>query len=108
MTTETVELHTGVRKTLSVGPYVLPYYSVGVGLVHARRELSFFGGSGDSSPCAYAECGILYLVYNSFVVGVNAHFTFGTVISLDDLETDADSYHIGIMAGWRVGGQSDE
>lgn len=100
----TSELYGGVRKSFGEpGATVRPYVGGGLSFINAELEVSVPGDSesaDDSSIAAYAHGGLAFDVSESFFLGVDLRLLFGSDLSIEGFDTDADYTQFAFVLGF--------
>jgi hypothetical protein len=99
LTGSTGELYGGVRKTFG-SDVVRPYVGAGLSYIDAKIEASGFGDEDDSSIAGYIHGGVDFDITESFFLGVDLRFLFGSDLNIAGFDTDADYTQLALRLGW--------
>lgn len=94
----TGELYAGMRKTFGRDT-VRPYIGAGVSLIGVDLDAGAIDDD-DSSATAYAHVGVTIDVTSVVFVGIDARALFGSDVTLDGVDTDADYGQIAFVIGF--------
>ena len=99
VTGSTRELYAGVHKTFG-SDVVRPYVGAGLSYINAKIDVDGFGDDDDSSFAAYLHGGVDFDVTESFYLGLDARFLFGSDLTVAGFDTDADYGQLALVLGF--------
>jgi opacity protein-like surface antigen len=93
------ELYAGVRKTFGED-VVRPYVGAGLSYVSAKVDIEGFGDDDDQSGAIYLHGGVDFDITESFFLGLDLRFLFGSDIELLGESGDADYGQLALALGF--------
>jgi opacity protein-like surface antigen len=95
----TREIYGGVHKTF--GDDVLrPYVGAGLALIQAELDVEGVDDDDDSSIAGYVHGGFRVAVTESFFLGLDLRWLFGSDLEIGGVDTDADYAQLALAFGW--------
>lgn len=95
----TTELYAGLRKSFG-GAEVRPYVGGGFSMIDGEWETGGLSAQ-DSSMAGYLHGGIEWLTGESFGIGLDVRWLFGSDLTIAGIEGDADYLQAALKFGWR-------
>lgn len=98
---KTLEAYSGLHRAFGLGR-VRPYLGAGLALVRTEIEAAGAGSDDGGSAALYAHGGVDVRLSQSFFVGVDLRWLFGSSIQYAAFRTDGDYAQVALRLGWEL------